>query len=133
MPNDDNDLRERFTELRRQDQARACDFDALLRRRRPIAPRRRFPAWIAVASCLAVAIGIVLAPRRISHPHPTPEISITEWQSSTDFLLRTPGQEVLQTVPKLGSWPSEIPRSKGNGAQPAKKNVTQLFLEERLS
>ena len=133
-PNDDDDLRERFAELRHQDQAHAGDFDALLRRRRATAPPRRLPAWIAVGACMAVAIGVALAPLRRSHPRPTLEMSITEWKSSTDFLLHTPGQEVLQTVPKLGAWPTEIPRSQRNPAPPAaRKNLTHTFLEEKLS
>lgn len=134
MPNDDSDLRERFAEFRRQDQARAADFNTFLRRRGTAGLLRRFPAWIAVAACLTIAIGVVLGTRRTSRPHPAPEMSITEWRSSTDFLLRTPGQEVLQTVPKFGGWPVEIPRSQSKPPLPApRKNLTQTFLEEKLS
>ncbi len=30
--------------------------------------------------------------------------SITEWKAPTDFLLETPGSELLRTVPEIGQW-----------------------------
>jgi len=49
-----------------------------------------------------------------------PEISITEWKSSTDFLLRTPGLELLETVPRIGEWPAST-GSKGGGRKATRK------------
>src|SRR6476659_5864137 len=30
--------------------------------------------------------------------------SLAEWKAPTDFLLETPGRELLRTVPEIGEW-----------------------------
>jgi hypothetical protein len=40
-------------------------------------------------------------------PH-QPAMLISEWQSPTDFLLRTPGEQLLKTVPRAGESLFEI-------------------------
>ena len=118
----DRDLRERFAELRREDQAQAGEFGSFLHRARPRADRIRLSAWVAAAAGLAVMIAVVvmLIPRLELRAIGNPEISITEWKSSTDFLLRTPGLELLETVPRIGEWPASA-GSKGGRRKATKK------------
>jgi hypothetical protein len=107
MP-DDRDLRHRFAELRRKDRTNAREFSSCLHR----AGRRAKPiplsVWVAVSAGLAVMIaaGAMLVPRSGRRNTGSPETSITEWKSGTDFLLRTPGLELLQTIPRIGEWPA---------------------------
>jgi hypothetical protein len=50
---------------------------------------------IAVLTLIAIAIGV-------SHRSRPPVIeSIVTWKAPTDFLLRTPGSELLSTVPQI--------------------------------
>lgn len=106
--NNDNDLRERFASLRVGDAARAPAFDNILRR--PTRPRRR--AWLRyVAAAALVIITAFALPKFESRKSSEPETLITEWTSPTDFLLETPGHEVLEGVPEilqlpmLDEWP----------------------------
>ena len=107
MPND-RDLRELFAGLRREDQAHAGEISSFLQRGTPRANRIRGSVWVAVSAGLAVTIAVVVMsiPRSGRRNIGSPEISITEWKSSTDFLLRTPGLEVLRTIPGIGEWPA---------------------------
>jgi hypothetical protein len=109
MPND-RDLRELFAGLRREDQAHAGEISSFLQRGTPRANRIRGSVWAAVAAGLAVMIAVAV----LSMPRPgrrsigSPEMSITEWKSSTDFLLSTPGLELLRTIPSIGEWPASM-------------------------
>jgi hypothetical protein len=107
MPNDHN-FRERFAELRREDQADAGEFSSFLHRARPRANSIRRSIWVAVAAGVAVMIAVmVMSPVRLGRRTiASPEISVTQWRSSTDFLLHTPGLELLRTIPKIGEWPA---------------------------
>ena len=60
------------------------------------APKARMRGWaIAVLILIAVIIGI-------SHrPRPPVTQSIVTWKAPTDFPLRTPGSELLSTVPQI--------------------------------
>lgn len=100
-PEDDRDLRARFAELRRQDALRAPEFAGLIRRSRP--PMFRRMAVAAVCVLVAGLLVLVLYPRR---PAP-PALSLTQWRSPTDFLLQTPGRDLLRSVPRFGAWPEE--------------------------
>jgi hypothetical protein len=102
--NDDRDLREVFAAWRRRDAARAPDFEAVLRRARTV-PRAR--AWQPAAlACLALGAMTVVLWRLAPEPAPTGRpastLSLTDWRSSTDFLLATPGSELLHAVPRIG-------------------------------
>lgn len=105
----DQDLRDRFAALRREDAAGAPSFQAMRTAARP-GPgpdRRRFlvPA-IAVAALLLGAVTILRsrAPRQ-----PLVSLSAARWQSPTDFLLQVPGAEYLTTVPRLTHRITDIP------------------------
>ena len=139
MPGD-NDLRDYFAKLRSEDQARAGQFDSFLRRTRQRPIDALLPAWIAVGTGLALmVVAVVMLVERSEHRavqgH---QLSITEWKSSTDFLLQTPGQEILRSVPRIGEWPSYSEGPAGSRKSPMagkriRKNLTKLFTEERLS
>jgi hypothetical protein len=130
----DRDLRERFAELRREDQAQAGEFSVFRLRARRHASPVRISAWIAVAAVLAVVV-VIWAHRRERRDVSSPAISITDWKSSTAFLLRTPGQEVLRTIPRIGEWPASTETPGGSRKSPAirKKSMTKTSPEEGLS
>jgi hypothetical protein len=134
---DDRDLRERFADLRREDQAHAGEFNGFLHASRPRANPMRLSAWVAVAAGLTVMIAVFVMSVQPSGRRNigSPEISITEWKSSTDFLLRTPGQEVLRTIPRIGAPPISTGSSGGSRRLPAirKKSLTKTSREENLS
>jgi hypothetical protein len=102
MNDDDRDLRELFARLRQEDRAGAPSF-------RAPAPREA-PRWMR-ASRLAAAAAIVLLalvlgrPDRTRHrpSHYVVDPGAIVWRSPTDFLLVTPGRELLRTVPAVGS------------------------------
>jgi anti-sigma factor RsiW len=52
----------------------------------------------------ALVVGAVTWPqmKKIWESRPLTEVSITTWQSPTESLLRTPGQELLEHGPKVG-------------------------------
>jgi hypothetical protein len=95
---DDGDLREAFAVLRREDERAAPTFEAVRAR---VRPRRVAPlgGLLAAASVAAAVLGVVLR-----HPDPPPPpVSMSHWIAPTDFLLETPGREIVQTVPRIGS------------------------------
>ena len=143
MPGHDNfrdeDLQRRFAQLRLEDQAKAGEFYGYLRRERPHGTRTRFFPWAAAGlSVILAAILILVRPQPAERNPLSSEIPITQWKSSTDFLLQTPGEEILSTVPKLGNWPAySQPPGAGQKTRPdgppVRKNVTRLSDEEHTS
>jgi hypothetical protein len=105
-PDDDRDLHERFAELRRQDTASTPEFAALSRQRvRRRKSRALFRLVIAGACVLVIAFALA---RYHSRPAAKSVPSLSEWRSPTDFLLQTPGRELLISVPRLGEWPQGV-------------------------
>lgn len=119
----DDDLRERFVALRREDEALAPEFAGAWAGRNR-GRRRSAGKLVAIAVCVVtIAAGVWL---RIGASKPEPKrdvASISEWKAPTDFLLNTPGQELLRTVPTLGTGhdyagiPGAIEKSKQGGRQ----------------
>jgi hypothetical protein len=80
---------------------------------RRTAPGARRVLPVPVAAVLAVlalaALAVIVRPwDSMRGPAPAPRETrtaplITAWRSPTDFLLRTPGEEVLRTTPSFGS------------------------------
>jgi hypothetical protein len=99
----DDMLRRRFSVLRREEEQHAPEFARLWHGRADA--RRRQTRWFAAASCALIALLALLwmhsAQRR---PAERTVASITEWKAPTDFLLETPGRELLRTVPEIGHW-----------------------------
>jgi hypothetical protein len=91
MMKDDN-LHQAFDALRRFEGTHAPRFEQLWRPR----PARRSHSSVALAILLLVGITLVVTLHR---PQPRPVISA--WCAPTDFLLKTPGQELLHSLPDL--------------------------------
>ena len=109
-PDDAPDLRRAFAELRASDAASAPPYEqvrARVSRRRPrLAP---WPALV-VAGALAAAVISGLAVRRRPEPTPLPAApSFEAWTAPTDFLLATPGREIVETVPAIGAGARSLP------------------------
>ena len=85
----DDQLRNAFAELRRAETARIPAFRIHGRRGRR--PHMR----LAFAVVLLIVLAVVMIPRR------PPQPSISAWRAPTDFLLQTPGRELLTSVPDL--------------------------------
>lgn len=116
-PEKDDDLWKAFAALRREDATRTPTFEALLAHADGAARRgRRDLLWsvggLAVAAAVLVAVIVGVAVRRPA-PMPSPMVSLEQWTAPTAFLLRTPGLEILETVPRIGS---PVPRPQAEGA-----------------
>jgi hypothetical protein len=114
--NADQELRERFAALRRDDAKRTPDFERMLRRSRHRASSRL--GGLVAASCLLLA-AVAASVFQISHDRarPAPNAftpSLANWRAPTDFLLNTPGRELMHTVPRIGEpshWIGQEPHS----------------------
>jgi hypothetical protein len=100
---EDRELRRRFAAQRREELETAPPFRrvwAAARAKRPPRPRVR----LAVAAAVALTFVALLWLRPDTGPAPESgtSLSIAQWRSPTDFLLATPGSELLSTVPALG-------------------------------
>ncbi len=123
-PGLDPELRDGFAALRRQEEAAAPRFAAFANR---VAERRSHPEGVSsphrrlrqlAIGVAAVAVAgatlvISVVPRLGTHAQPAatsgtlrPVPSLTAWRPATDFLLRTPGQEVLVNAPTFGREPA---------------------------
>jgi hypothetical protein len=108
MMSNDRDLRDRFAALRRQEEAQAPKFTAP---RKPVRPRS-LSALLAAAACL-LAIATAGLWMRATRRHPQPEpgkpvASLMAWKPPTDFLLETPGREMLRSVPAIGAFDDSL-------------------------
>jgi hypothetical protein len=96
---DDADLRQAFAVLRREEAKAAPTFEAL-RSRAHGGPRRLAPlgGLLVAAAAAAAILGIV-----VRRPDPPPPMaSMEQWIAPTDFLLDTPGRDIVRTVPRIG-------------------------------
>ena len=99
----DDMLRRRFAVLRREEEQQAPEFGRLWQA--GAGARRRQTRWFAAAACTLVALLALLWIRSVQRrPDDKTVASITEWKAPTDFLLETPGSELLRTVPEIGQW-----------------------------
>ena len=89
-----NDLQSLFHRLRDEELARVPPFRAA---RRPRVWRLVF----VPAALVVIVLGIAVFHHR---PAPVTE-SIVTWKAPTDFLLRTPGSELLTSVPRIPDLP----------------------------
>jgi hypothetical protein len=105
---DENEIRQRFAQLREADRESAPSFAQIYgrgraRRRLGAMPRAR-PFVIGAAAAAVIATVWVAKTRSFSHSTATPTIAtIAAWRAPTDVLLRTPGSELLGTMPALGA------------------------------
>jgi hypothetical protein len=122
----ERELRARFAELRREEELRVPQFafppSRWAGQGRPWGTGR----LIAGAACVAALVAAALLLRFVpSQPARTgqPVASLMEWKSPTDFLLETPGRELLRSVPAIGVWPGYTAVSKPKQKQPVTKQV----------
>jgi hypothetical protein len=121
------DLPERFASLRRDETARVPGFDQVLHRNRPRSIR--FAGLFAIAATAVVTVVAVVAatvfeisrtrgPRAIDGS----ALTLADWRAPTDFLLDTPGRELLRAVPAVGAYPAHplVPLPKIHDTTPAR-------------
>jgi hypothetical protein len=132
MTNDDRDLHEIFAEVRREEEEHVPPISMLSLTARTHRPRRLSGRLAAAAVCLATLI--LAALWRLPGPRMSPEgadpgrqqaaNSITSWKPATDFLLDTPGRELLEGVPDIGEWHGLGPvPDPGGSRQPFKQEI----------
>jgi hypothetical protein len=107
----DDALRGAFAALREEDARAAGSFASLVARPRTVAARA--PLAPVLGAALA-ALAVSLVPRRGFQASAAP-VSIASWTAPTDFLLRTPGIEVLGSVPRIAP-PRSLLALEGAGA-----------------
>jgi hypothetical protein len=99
----DTALRKRFASLRQEEQQHAPAF-APLWSVRARATHSKGLWYVAAAWVLIVVVAILLLRSEQTSRNEVSMVEITEWKAPTDFLLETPGREILQTVPEIGRW-----------------------------
>lgn len=108
--NDHRTVRELFEGARQEESGASPEFStvwrAAERRRRTTRssrPSRRERWLLATATVALVTIVIAIAYYGSRPPvePPWPFSSLTSWEAPTDFLLETPGSDLLRTLPEL--------------------------------
>lgn len=80
--------------------------------------RKRAPRWRvwALAGATVAVATVILVQRGTVRKDEAEELAaaqkLVEWRAPSDSLLKTPGQEILKTTPKLGESYLPIPLSK---------------------
>ena len=100
MNDDDRELKDRFARLRHEDRSSVPTFRA------PVVGRTARPAWlipIAVAAAIALIVFVTARPDGSADPSLHVDLGAASWRSPTDFLLDTPGREMLRRVPAVGA------------------------------
>ncbi|HSP16087.1 MAG TPA: hypothetical protein VLV78_15180 [Thermoanaerobaculia bacterium] len=98
MSDDDRDLGDAFARLR-QAESRSVPPFAVTPARHSV-PRLAF----ALIALMMLVAGVFVARRaQDRQPVPTAPVSVTlsTWRAPTDFLLKTPGRELLDSTPRL--------------------------------
>jgi hypothetical protein len=102
---DDSEIRQRFAQLREDDQENVPSFAQTYGHarasRRLRATLRGRPFVIGAAAVIAIAALSLVYGRSSSPSVATP--TIATWRAPTDVLLRTPGSELLGEMPALGA------------------------------
>lgn len=101
MIDEESDLRERFARLRAEERRGVPRFELEPRKRgRPV-------VWRVIAVTAALILVVVMTitirphPANFSDSDRAVVRSVAEWHPPTDFLLRTPGSEMLTTTPRI--------------------------------
>jgi hypothetical protein len=110
-PVEDRDLEQAFAALRREEVEAGPSFAALWaaaeERRRARTARPLQPFLVASATAAAGLLVVMLALWRVPPPSAVPAVS--QWRPATDFLLQTPGRELLGETPSLGRGLLDVP------------------------
>jgi hypothetical protein len=115
----DEDLRQRFQELKARDRTRAPAFDAVLQSARASGARqRRYQPLRAAAAVLIVIAGAAAAVLLLHQGSPKPElVAIGSWRSPTGSLLQMPGAALLDSVPGITTSVIQLGDPAGAGHQ----------------
>jgi hypothetical protein len=102
---DDKAIRRAFHELRQSTEHSAPEFDQLLQRAPSAHPFR--PALAAIAGLVIVFAGSTIwllhrYEQRVPVLADSARQSIVAWRAPTDFLLETPGAELMWRIPAIG-------------------------------
>ena len=102
---DENEIRDRFAQLRESDRVRAPSFAQIYGRTRARRSSRATPRVrpLLIDALVAVVIGAVLVWHSQSSSPSTATETIATWRAPTDVLLQTPGRELLSTMPALNT------------------------------
>lgn len=100
----DRELRERFHALRREAGGGTPAFGstvaALAGRRQRARRLRRWVSVIAASAATAIVLFVVRGPGGPDGKRAVlVNLAARRWEAPTDFLLRTPGAELLRTIP----------------------------------
>lgn len=101
MNDDESDLRERFAQLRAEERYVVPRFDPVPRVRKRSVAGRMIAATAMFVLLVVIAIAIRPRPTRFTDTDRAAVHSLAEWHPPTDFLLRTPGSEVVTTTPRI--------------------------------
>ncbi|MBI3982873.1 MAG: hypothetical protein HY337_08170 [Gemmatimonadetes bacterium] len=119
QPNDD-ELRARFAALRQEDSRLLPQFRGA---QQALAATPRLSRWVPAAALASAAVAVLwLAGRdRDTSDRRGLDLAATVWRAPTDFLLETPGRDLLRQVPDVGhvsvpSLPNGLPEeNRGSG------------------
>jgi len=100
---DEGEIRNRFAQLREADRVRAPGFAQTYARARSRRSRRAIPRVrpLVIGAAAAVVITAIWLANARSFSPSTATPTIATWRAPTDVLLRTPGSELLGTMPAL--------------------------------
>ena len=117
MIDEQKDLEKRFAELRAEESRFAPRFDPHVRGARRFSPRR---LAMAAAALVVLSFGVVVGVRDRTHLTTFDQSDLfavraaDTWRAPTDFLLQTPGNELLTTTPPIPDPSIVPPPSKGS-------------------
>ncbi len=99
----DNDLRDFFKRLRTGERHPVPSFDTTLAN--PSPPRTVIPSVIRIsfAAVFLLLVGVFLFTLREKPPVSSAQ-QLSQWESPTDILLRSPGDEVFRSIPQFGTY-----------------------------
>jgi hypothetical protein len=106
--NDDSQLRAYFASLRRAGDSATPSLERVIGR----AARRSHDRGLKVAASVVFSVVTVVI-LWAWNPHRSPPLNaaaprLADWRAPTDFLLDTPGRELLHTIPVMGRYPSAL-------------------------
>lgn len=124
-----SDLREMFSALKEEDRQLGASFRTVFGRSR-LRRRETSRKWVAAASLAAAGAVIVVTlvntiNRASPKPWMHPSLSATSWRAPTDFLLETPGRDLLGGIPSLG-FPTDWPLPAATDGAAADSNPTRF-------
>ena len=97
----DRELRDAFARLRADERPGAGSFRVPVRATRRARPRALVPLLLSSLALVSVVVLRSLG-ERADQPLPQRLPPASSWEAPTDFLLETPGRELLRTIPPIG-------------------------------